>query len=110
MSVELLGNIIAKRLSASPTGFSAAADAGSKGRLIAFSQNLSRHPDTCGILNRAGLAERAVDLAAAGSRFSLSEVEEALKKMPLLQGIRGDTADRQSKMAFKMSLQHLGLL
>lgn len=111
-SIEVLDNMIAKRLTASaPFGISAAAaDAASKQRLVGFSRNLSRHPDTCAILNRAGLAERAIDLAAAGGRFSLSEVDQALDKMPLLQGSSGDRGDIQSKTAFKIGLQQLGLL
>lgn len=111
MSVALLGNIISKRLSTSPTyGISAAADADSKQRLIRLSQNMSHHPDTCGMLKRAGLAERAVDLAAAGSRFSLSEIDEALNKTPVLYGARGDSQNLKRAMAFKIGLQELGLL
>jgi len=110
MSTELLGNIIAKRLSASPASFSAAADRDSKERLIAFSQHLSRHPDTCTILRRAGLAERAVDLAAAGERFKVSEIDQALDKAPRYSGTAGDQQDFQSRVAFKIGLQDLGLL
>lgn len=119
MSVELLGNIIANRLSASPSerarllalsGISATDDLSAKQRLITLSQNLAYQPQTCATLRRAGLAEKAVDLAAAGSRFSVQEVDKALAEMPLQSGIRGDKEHIQNGMAFKLGLQQLELL
>lgn len=108
MSVELIQNIIAKRLSAIPAGISAAADTQGKQRLITFSQGVG--PDVCQTLKRTGLAERAIDHVAAGTRFHLSEVDEALEKAPVLSGTRGDTQNMRNRMGFKAGLQELGLL
>lgn len=103
MSVEMIEGLVARRLNAS-------ADRDSKERLTNFMANISHASHTCGTLRRTGLAERAVELAAAGGRFTVAEVNAALDKTAVLSGVRGDKSDTETRLAFKVGLQQLGLL